>query len=71
MFKIGSFEEEILQSMEKHLVSNQLESRHGFQKMAQATQYLNQAAAIFEKAQMYQAADQITQVLQEVAEALK
>jgi len=49
MFKIGSFEDEICSSMEKQLVSNQLEHIHGFNKLAKAAEYLNSAAAIFEK----------------------
>jgi hypothetical protein len=71
MFKTSSFEEEIFQSMEKQLVSNQLENRHGFQKLAKAAEYLNAAASIFEQAGMEETAEDITELLQNLAGALK
>jgi len=71
MFKTSSFEEEIRQSMEKQLVSNQLENKHGFQRIAQAAEYLNVAASIFEQAGMNDTAEDITELLQNLAGALK
>lgn len=70
MFKNGSFEEELFQSMEKNLVSNQLETKHSFNKLAKAADFLYTAATIFEKAGMHKEADQITEVLKSLAEEL-
>jgi len=63
MFKRANFEEEIYQSMEKQLVSNQLERQYGFSKLALAAEYLNKAASIFEAADMSDIAEDITQTL--------
>lgn len=71
MFKRSSFEEEIYQSMEKQLVSNQLENTYGFKRLAQAADLLNKAAEIFEQAGMTETAEDITEVLQNLAGALK
>jgi hypothetical protein len=71
MFKIGSFEDEICSSMEKQLVSNQLEHIHGFNKLAKAAEYLNSAAAIFEQAGMHQTSDDIIELLQQWAGSVK
>lgn len=67
MFKSSSFEEEIYRSMEKQLVSSQLEETHGFNKLAKAADYLHAAAEIFEQAGMIQEATEITKVLQSMA----
>jgi len=67
MYKAGSFEEEIRQSMEKTLVANQVEKNHGFKRLAQAADYLNAAAEIFEQAGMTEQAEEITEVLQGLA----
>lgn len=64
MFKTASFEEEIYHSMEKSLVENQVEQKHGFNRLAQAADYLNAAAEIFEQAGMVEHAEEITEVLQ-------
>lgn len=70
MFKNSSCEEEIYRSMEKQLVSNQLENQHGLNKLAKAADYLNAAADIFEQAGMPEQAIEITEVLQELAQKL-
>lgn len=70
MFKQGSFEEEIYRSMEKQLVSNQLENVHGFEKIARAINYLHAAATIFEQAEMHEEAAEITEVLQGLSNQL-
>lgn len=67
MFKTASFENEIRQSMEKTLVANQNESTHGFKRIAQAIDYLNQAAEIFEQAGMAESAKETSQVLHSLA----
>lgn len=68
MYKSSSFEEEIRQSMEKALVKNQAEKTHGFNRLAQAADYLNAAAEIFEQVGMSEQADEITEVLQGLAQ---
>lgn len=68
MFKIGSFENEILQGMEKSLRANQSEeSNQGFNKLAKAADLLNNAAAIFDQAGMYTEASEVTDVLESLA----
>lgn len=67
MFKIGSFGDEIYESMSKKLASNQLETKHGFSKLAKAADFLNAAATIFEKAGLQAEANEITKVLEDLA----
>lgn len=68
MFKIGSFENEILQGMEKSLRANQSEeSSKGFNKLAKAADLLNNAAAIFDQAGMHTEASEVTDVLESLA----
>lgn len=67
MFKSGSIESELMRSMEKQLVSNELETNRGFKKIAKALDYLNAAANIFDKSGFHQEASAITSVLQKVA----
>lgn len=66
MFKTA-FEDEIYRSMEKKLVANQDDENLGLSKLAKATDYLNAAAEIFEQAGMVGPAEEITEVLQDVA----
>ena len=63
MFKIGSFENEILESMERSLVANQTEESNGFSKLAKAADFLNNAASIFDQAGMHKEASEVTAVL--------
>lgn len=63
MFKTSSFENKIFESMEKTLVSNQIENKYGFDKLSKAADYLNAAAEVFEKAGMHQQAAEVTEVL--------
>jgi len=67
MFKQGSFEDELYRSMEKTLVKNQTENRHGFNKLAKATDLLNTAADIFDRAGMRKESEEVTKVLRSVA----
>lgn len=67
MFKNSSFEDEIYRSMEKKLVSNQTESKHGLKRIAQAADYLNAAAEIFDQAGMTEQSKETTQVLHSLA----
>lgn len=71
MFKQGSFEDEIYRAMESSLVKTQTENHHGFNKLAKAADLLSTAAAIFDKAGLYQEADGVTQVLQSLTKDLK
>jgi len=69
MFKIGSFENEILLGMEKSLRANQSEeSNQGFNKLAKAVDFLNNAASIFDQADMHKEASEITNILQKIAQ---
>ena len=70
MFKIGSFEDEIFRSMEKELVSSQVEQTYGFDKLDKAADYLSSAADIFEQAGLHKEADEILEVLQGFANKL-
>lgn len=70
MFKQSNFEDEIYKSMEKQLVSKQVEDNYGFKRLAQATDYLNAAAEIFEQAGMTDRANEITEVLLDLSKKL-
>lgn len=71
MFKQGSIADELYRSMEKSLVKNQAEKNtHELTRLAQAVDYLNDAAAIFERAGMTEEADMITEVLAGLAKDL-
>jgi len=63
MFKIGSCEEELFSNMEKNLIANDIEKEYKFSKLAQAADLLNDAANIFELANMVDEASAITEVL--------
>jgi hypothetical protein len=67
MFKQASFENEIYGSMEKTLIKNQVEERHGIDKLARAIDLLNTAASIFENAEMYSEAEEIVEVISSLA----
>lgn len=71
MFKQAGFEDEIYRSMETGLVKNQTENTHGLSKLAKAVDYLNDVAAIFERAGMAAEAAQIVEILQALAEDFK
>lgn len=70
MFKRGSIEDELMRSMEKELVSNKLESQHGFNKIARAVDHLNAAANLFDKAGMGDISDSIMEALNSVIKSL-
>jgi hypothetical protein len=65
MFKKASFEEEIFQSMEKNLVSNQSEQKAGLKRLAQAAEYVGAAAEIFNQAGMTEEAKELINLLKE------
>lgn len=69
MFKYGSSTEtELMQSMEKELVANQVETKHGFNKLAKALDCISAAADIFDKSGLYEEANDITKLLKSFAE---
>ncbi len=70
MFKIASFEDELYRSMEKTLVKNQFQNKFGFDKLAQAVDLLDAASGLFEQAGMVEEANEVTKVLQDLAEQL-
>ncbi len=67
MFKKADFEDEIYRSMEKQLVSNQVEDKHGFSRIAKAIEYLGAAAEIFDQAGMISEAEETVKVLHSLA----
>jgi hypothetical protein len=71
LFKQANFEDELFRSMEKTLVKSQVENTHGLSKLAKAVDYLNDAAAIFERAGMLEEAALITEVLRGLAKDLQ
>jgi hypothetical protein len=71
MFKRSSFEDEIFRSMETSLVKNQTEEKHGLNKLAKAADLLNEAASIFDDAEMFQESKDVSDILQNLAEDLK
>ncbi len=68
MFKIGSFEAELQQSMEQNLGSMAVENTYGFSKLAKAVGYLSEAAAIFKKAEMDSEAIELYNIVKKFAE---
>lgn len=70
MFNDDDISNEIYKSMEKQLVSNQLENKYAFNKYAKIVDYLNQAANIFDKAGMQQEANEITKIMYNFANKL-
>jgi len=71
MYKQSSFEDELYRSMEKTIVKNQTEDKHGFNKLAQAADLLNAAADIFDRAGMQEESKDVTNILEELAKDLK
>ena len=71
MFNDDDISNEIYKSMEKQLVSNQLENKYAFNKYARTIDYLNKAASIFDQAGMYQESNEVTQVMRAFANKLQ
>jgi hypothetical protein len=71
MFKQSSFADEISHSMEKTLVKSQVENTYGLSRLAKAVDYLNDAAAIFDRAGMHSEAAQVTEILLALTKDLK
>jgi len=71
MYKQASVEDELYRSMEKSLVKNQTENRYGFDKLVKAIDLLSTAANIFDQAGMVKEANEITNILEGLAQELK
>jgi hypothetical protein len=63
MFKIGSFEKELIESMEKNLVKNQIEKTSANHQIDKAANFLSAAANLFKKAGMAEEANEISQII--------
>jgi len=66
MFKRGSIENELMDSMQKQLVSAQVEDQHKFDKLSKAIDYLNAAANIFEQNGLHKTAEEVTEILEDM-----
>lgn len=71
MFKRANIEAEIFQSMETSLIKNQVEGKYGLSKLAKAADLLNEAASIFDDAEMFQESKDISDILQNLTKDLK
>ncbi len=71
MFKTSSFEQEIIEGMEKSLIGNQIENKYSFDKISRAADYLNSAAEILDDTGMYTEAEIITKLLEKIASSKK
>ncbi len=67
MFKLGSFEEELVSSMEKGLLSNQAENKFSFDKLAKVADYLSAAAELLDDTGHIAEANMVTKVLAKLA----
>ncbi len=67
MYKIDSFEQELYESMEDKLVSNQKEAKYGYNRLSKAADFLNSAAKLFENAGMHKEAKEVTKVLKSLS----
>lgn len=64
MFKLGSFSDEIMETMEKSMAINAIEKSYNFNKVAKAAEYLSAAAEIFDHANMTEEAEELTRILE-------
>ncbi len=68
MFKLGSFEAELAESMEKTLVTSQLENKYSFDKVAKAADYINAAAELLDDTGFASEAKVLTKVIERLAD---
>lgn len=71
MFKMGSFEQELIEGMSKELLANQIENKYSFDKIAKAADYLNSAAEILDDNGMVVEAEIVTRLLEKIANKKK
>lgn len=67
MFKISSFEQELMKEMQSRLVQNQAENQYSFNKLAKAADYLNNAAELFDDVGMNKEAEVVTRLIEKLA----
>jgi len=67
MFKISSFEAELAKTMEINLVSNGLENKYSFDKIAKVVDYLNAASEILDDTGFHDEAEVLTTLLEKFA----
>ncbi len=67
MFKVGSFEEELATSMERSLVSNRLENKYSFDKIAKVADYLSAAAELLDDTGYTVESEMVTRILAKIA----
>lgn len=67
MFKIGSFEQELAESMEENLNSSQVEKKFNFEKIEKAANFLHAAAELFDQTGFEVESEVITRLLERLA----
>lgn len=67
MFKLSNFEQELAETMQEHLVSNQLDNKYSFDRIAKAIDLLHSAADIFDDTGFHVEAEVITRMLEKLA----
>jgi hypothetical protein len=67
MFKLSNFEKELASSMQENLVSNQLDNKYSFDRIAKAIDLLHSAAEIFDDTGFHVEAEVITLMLEKIA----
>ncbi len=67
MFKLGSFEEELVSSMERGLLSNQAENKFSVDKLTKVADYLSAAAELLDDTGYVAEANMVTKVLAKLA----
>jgi hypothetical protein len=68
MFKISSFEQELIKEMQSRLVENQVENQYSFNKLAKAADYLNNVAELFDDVGMTKEAEVVTRLLEKLGQ---
>lgn len=69
MFKLGSFENELIESLEKNLTSKKADEIP--KKILKAATYINEVISIFKKANMQDEANDLVNVLEKISNKIK
>jgi hypothetical protein len=67
MFKISSFEQELMEGMSQKLIQNESEDSYSYNKIAKVADYLNAAAELLDDTGMYKEAEAVTRLLESFA----
>jgi hypothetical protein len=67
LFKFGSFEDEIMKSMETTLVKYQKDQMYSHEKLAKAVDHLSAAAEIFDDTGFSKEAEALTKLIEKIA----